>query len=337
MKIAGIGDLFIPASAIERGFAPLRALGHTVETMDWGLASFEELQAINLQVEQYGCESVAPPPAAFELCRDADVVVTQFCPIPRALIDACPSIKAVGVLRGGTENVCSEYLAQKSIALFHTPGRNAEAVADFAVGLMICEARNIARGHFGLKNGRWLRTYPNSGHIPDLGGRTAGLIGCGAIGQKVAKRLRGFDMRILAFDPYANPDACAPLGIQFVPLDALLRESDFVSLHARLTEENRHMIDAAQLALMKPEAYLINTSRAGLVNEEALYQALVAGSIAGAALDVFEHEPPGVHDKLVQLPNVTLTPHMAGGSNDAFYNTPALLLQRMEHWLSQQG
>lgn len=335
MKIVGIGDLFIPASYIEKGFAPLREKGHLVEVMDWPLKSFDELQNYNLLVETQGCQALQPPQCVFELCADADVIVTQFCTVTRELVDACPKLKAIGVLRGGIENVCSEYAREKGIEVFNAPGRNAEAVSDFTVGMIICEARNIARGHHGILTGRWIRDYSNSGMIPDLPGRTVGLIGCGAIGMKVAKKLSGFDMTLLGYDPFASAERCKEAGIDPVELDELMARADFVSLHARLTAENRHLIDARRLALMKPTAYLINTSRAGLIDEAALVEALRAKKFAGAALDVYEHEPPQPDDPLLALDNVTLTPHMAGGSNDAFFNTPILLRKRMEAWIDQ--
>lgn len=335
MKLVGIGDLFIPASYIEKGFAPLREKGHLVEVMDWPLKSFDELQNYNLLVETQGCQALQPPQCVFELCADADVIVTQFCTVTRELVDACPKLKAIGVLRGGIENVCSEYAREKGIEVFNAPGRNAEAVSDFTVGMIICEARNIARGHHGILTGRWIRDYSNSGMIPDLPGRTVGLIGCGAIGMNVAKKLSGFDMTLLGYDPFASAERCKEAGIEPVELDELMARADFVSLHARLTAENRHLIDARRLALMKPTAYLINTSRAGLIDEAALVEALRAKKIAGAALDVYEHEPPQPDDPLLALDNVTLTPHMAGGSNDAFFNTPILLRKRMEAWIDQ--
>ncbi len=336
MRIVGVGDLFIEAKYIERGFAPLRAQGHTLDVLDWPLAGFDELQAINLNIEQHGCQAVQPPACVFDLARGAEVFITQFCPVTRELVDACPQLRAIGVLRAGMENVCAGYAREKGIEVFNTPGRNADAVSDFTIGLILCEARNIARGHHGLKTGQWIRDYPNNGHIPDLRGRTVGLIGCGAIGTLVARKLSGFSVCVLGYDPYADTDACRVAGIELVDLDTLLMESDFVSLHARLTEETRGLIGARELALMRDTAYLVNTSRAGLVDEEALRGALVQGRIAGAALDVFELEPPGMDHPLVILENVTVTPHMAGGSNDAFYNTPVLLRQRMARWFTAQ-
>lgn len=319
MKIYGIGDLFIPAEYIGAGF---RKNGLDAEVFDWDTGGFAKLQEINLLVEQNGSDAYDVPSSLLDRIRDAEILITQFCPVSRKVIDACPKLKIIGVLRGGYENINIGRAAEKGIAVFNTPGRNADSVADFTVGAMICEARNLARGHFGIKTGRWIREYPNYGMIPDLPGRVAGLIGFGEIGRKTAQRLRGFDMEILAFDPFAKD---FPDYVRQTDLKELVRKSDFVSLHARLTNENRHLINAEMLSLMKPSAYLINTSRAGLVDETALCAALKSKKIAGAFLDVFEEEPPGLENPLVKLENVTLTPHMAGGSNDAFFNSPIKL------------
>jgi D-3-phosphoglycerate dehydrogenase len=322
MKIVGIGDLFIPHRYIRDGFAPLAALGHQVDTFDWQLPGFPALQEINLAVEKGGASAFRPPPYVFDAAARADVLVTQFCTVPAALLEAAPSVKVVGVLRAGVENVDVAAATARGVLVVNTPGRNADAVADFTVGVLIAEARNICRGHHGLKHGRWLREYPNSGHIPDLPGKTVGIVGFGEIGRKVAKRLAGFDMTILAYDPFVK---VAPEGIRLVDLPTLMAESDFVTVHARLTKETSGLISRELIAKMKPTAYLVNTSRSALVDEPALVEALRQERIAGAALDVFDHEPPGTDDPLVKLENVTLTPHMAGGSNDAFFNCPKLL------------
>lgn len=324
MKLLGIGDLFIPSSYIETGMQPLAQLGYTITTVDWKLSGFDELQHINLLVEQGKREDIEIPPEIWDAALEAEILITQFFPIGRKLIDACKNLKAIGVLRAGYENVDVEYAKEKGIAVFHAIGRNAHAVSDFAVGAMICEARNIARGHMGIKTGRWIREYPNSASIPDLHGKTVGIIGYGEIGRLVAKKLSGFDVNILVYDPYYHGG-----DVALVPLEQLMEESDFITLHARLTPENEHMINRDLLSRMKPTAYLINTSRSGLIDETALWDVLYHHRIAGAFLDVFDHEPPSLDDPLVQLDNVTLTPHMAGGSKDAFYQTPALLAAAM--------
>lgn len=327
MKLVGIGDLFIPGAYIESGMKQLESQGIDVSVIDWKLKDFDELQHINLVVEQGGREGIEVPDYILEAVKDADIIITQFFPIGQKIIDSCKNLKYIGVLRAGYENINVEYADSKGIKVFNTIGRNAHAVSDFTVGVMICEARNIARGHYGIKNGEWIRNYPNSDSIPDFTGKTVGLVGYGEIGRLVAKKLSGFDVEVLVYDPfYKGTD------INTVDLNTLMSKSDFVSLHARLTKENERMIGANEIALMKPTAYLINTSRSGLVDEKALYEALKNNKIAGAALDVFDVEPPSVDYPLVTLPNVTLTPHMAGGSKDAFYNTPKLLAAGMESY-----
>ena len=336
MKLIGIGDLFIPCSYIKSGFQALEKDGVEIDTIEWQFDSFDELQKANLLVEQSGCEALEPPVAILEQAKSADILVTHFCPITRNVIDQCPNLKIIGVLRGGYENVNVTYAQSKGIQVMHTPGRNADSVADYTVGMAIAECRNIAKGHYGIKNGEWIREYPNMDTIPDLPGRTFGLVGLGEIGKKVVKRLSGFDMHILVYDPFVKPEQVESLPIELVTLEQLLKESDFVSLHARLTDENTHMIGKAQFALMKETAYFINTARAGLVDEEALYEALRDHQIAGAAIDVFEVEPPGLDHPLVKLENITLTPHMAGGSRDAFFNTPKMLAVELEKVLAKQ-
>lgn len=327
MKIIGIGDLLIPSSDIRKGFEKLMGTGVETQTVDWKLESYEELQHINLLVEQGGSEAYEPAQELVDAISDADVVITQFCPMTKRVIDACPRLKAIGVLRGGVENVNVEYATEKGILVFNTPGRNANAVADFTVGMLIGECRNIAKAHMELKQGNWVRDYTNAAFVPDLCDKTVGIVGYGNIGRKVAKRLKAFDMHVIAYDPFVSQEQS---DVPLVSLEELMRVSDFVTLHSRMTKETVHMINADMLALMKPTAYLINTARSGLVDEEALCDALKNRRIAGAALDVFEQEPPGKDYKLVTLDNVTIAPHLAGGTRDAFSYSPVLLLTEMK-------
>jgi D-3-phosphoglycerate dehydrogenase len=322
MKLVGIGELFIPHEHIRRGFAPFAAKGVTVETFDWKLSGFQELQNINHLVETEGSDAFDPPDYVYKAVKDADILVTEFCPVPGKLIDSAERLKVIGVLRAGVENVNVARATERKVLVYNTPGRNSDAVADFTIGMLIAECRNIGRGHHGLKDGVWIREYPNAGRIPDLPGKTVGIVGLGEIGQKVAKRLAGFDVRMLGYDPFVKEP---PAGVTMVSLERLMAESDFVTIHARLTKETEKLISRQLIGLMKSTAYLVNTSRSGLVDEEALYEALRDRRIEGAALDVFNKEPPGADYPLVRLPNVTLTPHMAGGSNDAFFNSPSRL------------
>ncbi len=329
MKVFGIGDLLIPEQYIKKGFSLFEEAGHEVTTLQWPLKDMEELQNINREVEKFGSEGYDPPEEILAAIEDTDILITQFFPVGKKVIDRCRNLKVVGVLRAGYENINVPYLTEKGILFFNTPGRNSNAVADFAVGMILSESRNIARAHKNLKEGIWDRIgFANDDAIPELAGKTAGIIGFGMIGRKVAKRLHGFDMEIVAYDPYVTE---VPDYVELVSLDDLLKRSMFVTIHGRLSEDTKHMINAEKLALMRPDAYLINTARSALVDEKALYEALKNKKIMGAALDVFDTEPPGIDYPLVTLPNVTITPHLAGSTIDAFTNSPKLIAEEMIH------
>ena len=209
----------------------------------------------------------------------------------------CDSIDAAAATRAG-------------IVIANTPGLLNEAVADYAMALLLAVARRVHEGHLSMRAGKWAATW---GH--DIAGKTLGLIGCGRIGQAVARRAGGFGMRLLAFDPAPSTEA-ERLGVRFTDLDALLAEADFVSLHASLTPETRGLIGEAQLRRMKKSAYLINTSRGAIVDETALVRALHEGWIAGAAVDAFVTEPLPATHSLVTAPNVLITPHQASFGAD---------------------
>ena len=195
--------------------------------------------------------------------------------------------------------------AKQGIVVANTPGLLNEAVADYSMGMLLAMARRIPQGWLSLQAGQW-----DSEWGPDLGGKTLGLVGCGGIGRAVAKRARGFDMHIIGCDPMPSAEARG-LGIEFVSMDQLLAEADFVSLHSALTPETRGLIGETQLRAMKPSAILINTARGAVIDEPALARALTEGWIAGAALDVFIIEPLPAGHPLHSVPNLLLTPHQA--------------------------
>ena len=195
--------------------------------------------------------------------------------------------------------------AKEGIVVGFTPGLLNEDVADYAMGMLLALARRIPQGARSLQEGRWDSEWGHS-----LSGKTLGLVGCGGIGQAVAKRARGFDMRLLAYDPMPSPEA-QRMGIEFVSMEQLLAESDFISLHSALTPETRGLIGEAQLRAMRPTAFLINTARGAVIDETALARALREQWIAGAALDVFVEEPLPAGHPLHSVPNLLLTPHQA--------------------------
>ncbi len=228
----------------------------------------------------------------------------------------------IGVLRGGTENVDVPFATGRGIAVLNTPGRNARAVAECTMGMILSEIRNIARAHGRLKCGEWRRSFPNSDAIPELYEKTVGLVGFGAVGRLVAGYLAAFGSRVVAYDPYFQGDAGS---VTLVNLETLLGQSDVVSIHARLSDETHHLIGEKELGLMKRSAVLVNTARSGLIDERALVRALRERRIIGAALDVFDTEPLPADHELESLDNVTITPHLAGSTIDAFRNSPKLM------------
>lgn len=333
MKVVGIGDLLIPQEYIMSGFEEFESLGGEIKTIQWDLENYEELQNINLLVETGGSEAYELEQYILDATKDADVIITQFCPITKKLIDNCENLKAIGVLRGGYENINVDCANENGIVVMNTPGRNATAVADFTVGLLISECRNISKSHLELKKGEWVRDFSNADSVPDLADKTVGIIGLGEIGQKVAQRLKGFEMNLVAYDPFLK----TPIdGIEMLNLEKLMEVSDFVTLHARLTKDTEKLISRELIEKMKSTSYIINSARSGLIDEEALYQALKQNKIAGAALDVFDKEPPGKDYPIVTLDNVTITPHLAGGTKDAFTNSPKLLSKEMVKLLKNQ-
>ena len=270
-------------------------------------------QAVAL-LKNAGCELVIPPkygphPAdtLLKLLPDNDAVFASMDKFTAEVLGstAARNLKLISRWGVGYDAIDVPAATKNGIVVAYTPGLLNETVADCAFALLLSIARRIHLGHQGMSEGRW---EPHWGH--DVHGKTLGILGCGRIGLAMARRGTGFNMRILAHDICANPEA-EKLGIQFVSLDELLAQSDFVSLHAALTPENRGLLNEASLRKMKPTAYLINTARGALIDETALANILNEGVIAGAALDAFVTEPLPAGHPLRTAKNILLTPHVA--------------------------
>ncbi|MFZ5974911.1 MAG: 2-hydroxyacid dehydrogenase [Bacillota bacterium] len=329
MKVLLIGDDYIDTEMMLDGFSSWAQKGCELVTYQWALGGKEQLQAVNLTLEQQGYDALEIPGEIMEYVKDADVIITQFFPITSKLVANAPKLIAVGTLRAGVENICVDIMTEKNIMVFNNAGRNAQAVSDFTIGMMLAEARNIGRSHAAMKAGFWRKEYINSPFCPDLEESTVGIIGFGMVGQLVAKKLAGFDVEILAYDAYPDNEAAEKYNVTFTDLETLLKRSDFVSVNCRLVPETYHMIGAHELSLMKPTAFLINTARSGLIDEDAMWDALYHKRIGGAALDVFDVEPPGIDYRLVTLDNVTLTPHQAGTTVHAMGRSALRLCNHM--------
>ncbi len=237
---------------------------------------------------------------------DADVLISGTEPVTARVLVAAPRLRIIAKHGVGYENIDLEAARARCIPVALAGGAIADSVADMAMGLLLAAARQIPQGNASVRRGEWKRFVG-----PELTGKTLGIIGLGQIGKAVCRRAKGFGMRVVAYDAYPDRAFAASWGVTYLSLEELLEQADFISLHAPLTPETRQMIGAPQLASMKPEAYLVNTARGELVDEAALYEALRSGAIAGAASDVFMHEPPR-GSPLLTLDNFIAMPHSAG-------------------------
>ena len=255
-------------------------------------------------------ESTAEDRAA--LAR-AQVIVTALAPVTAEDIDAAPKLEFIQCTSHGFDYVDLEAARRRGVTVANIGSSGAEHhdVAEHTFALLLALAKQIVPAHTALAAGEWAAPRLQQS-LTELTGKTLGLIGFGAIGQQVARRAAAFDMAVLYTARTARPEAEKRYGARRVPLEELLRTADYVSLHLPLTEDTRHMLNADRLALLKPTAFLVNTSRAAIIDQEALAEALATGRLAGAGLDVFDPEPPAADSPLLHSPNVVLTPHIAG-------------------------
>lgn len=261
-------------------------------------------------------EGELPPPREFVLQQAAaaeGILALLTTAVDAEVIAAAPHLRVISNMAVGYDNIDVPAATARGIPVGNTPGVLTETTADLAFALLMASARRLPEAERYVHAGRWLTWGPTTLLGQDIYGATLGIIGLGRIGQAVARRARGFNMRIL-YHGGSDTAAAQELGAEECPLDELLRESNFVSLHTPLTPETHHLIGPRELALMKTTAVLINTARGGVVDPAALYQALKSGQIARAALDVTEPEPIPLDDPLLTLDNCLIVPHIASAS-----------------------
>jgi D-3-phosphoglycerate dehydrogenase len=336
-KIAIIGDLFMKSDIFEaaiRAACPAADLAISAHDLPWPDEPMEHGYA---QAGMDGLkEYMGTADEVVALTGEAELLVTHLAPLSASIMERLPALRFVAVSRGGPVNIDMGAARERGILVVNTPGRNASAVAEFAIGAIIAETRNITRGHDALRGGNWrgdLYRADRTGR--ELSEMTIGVIGYGAIGTRVVRLLKAFGARILVTDPYVQLSATDRNdGVEHVPLDRLLAEADVVTLHPRVTAETTGMINAETLARMKPGATLINTARGPLVDYDALYDALVSGHLAGAMLETFAVEPVPPDWPLLRLPNVTLTPHIAGSSLKTVTHAAALAAEEVRRYLA---
>ena len=263
---------------------------------------------------------VREPEQLVELARDAVGVINCYSLVPREvieLLDRCRIIARYGV---GIDTIDLAAATEKGIVVTNVPDYCVDEVSDHALALLLALARRLPRLLRATSSGRWETT--DAKPVNRLRGRLLGLVGFGRIAREVARKAQALGLRVAAADPLVDEETMAAAGVERLELEDLLAESDFVSLHAPLTGETRHLIDDRALGLMKPTAYLVNTSRGGLVDTAALRQALSQGRLGGAALDVLEHEPPADDEPLLREADVLVTPHTS------FYSEESLVEMR---------
>ena len=248
---------------------------------------------------------------------DALVVRSRTTVSPEVLAAAAPRLRVVGRAGVGVDNIDLQAARELGVTVVNAPVAMTAAVAELTLALMLSLARRVPQAHASLQRSEWRKAEL---YGVQLQGKTLGVIGVGRIGSAVAGLAAALGMRVLGHDPILAPATLRQRGVEPVDLEALLAQSDFISLHVPLDDQTRAMIDAARLARVKPGAFLINTARGGVVDESALLQALESGRLAGAALDVFGREPPG-DDPLLRHPNVVATPHIAAQTVEAQQQT----------------
>jgi D-3-phosphoglycerate dehydrogenase len=278
---------------------------------------FKVMEQAGLEVVEKDYDRVSPAQED-ELCRviqGADaIIVTAMFPATRKIIMSADRLKMIAIRSAGFEGSDLKAATEKGVVVTNNPGANAESVADMAIGLMLSVSKQIAQKDREMRKG----LYPRGSGSEDLFRKTVGIIGLGNIGKRVAKRLQGFEVKVIANDVVEYPDFQKQYNIPYYSKEELLQKADFVTIHVPLDPSTRGMINEERLHLMKKTAFLINTARGPIVDEKALYKALKEGWIAGAGLDVFETEPPVFRDHIL-LDNVVSTPHSAGLSNQATY------------------
>jgi phosphoglycerate dehydrogenase-like enzyme len=267
--------------------------------------------------------------------QDIEIVVVEADFIFREVFERARKLKLVGACRGNVTHVDIEAATEHGVLVVNTPARNAIAVAELTVGLMLALVRNIPAAHQMVSSGGWVDpTAPYySLRGTELAGKTIGIVGFGAIGQHVAQRLIAFDTSILVYDPYIDPEKIKGAGARPVELDELVEQSDFVTLHCPALPETIGLISARRIASMKPTAYLVNTASAAVIDRETIVQALRQGNIAGAAFDVYETWPVQPDDPLLKLDNVILTPHIGGATDETVARHSQMMADDIERYL----
>jgi len=334
-RILVVGDSFCPSAALRAAFEELAEEHHVTfgdvhPEPDWKPSTPSELRLR---------EAEGSPEQLIAMIDHHDVLVMQGANVTDAVLDASPELRLVACARGGPVNVDVAAASDRGIAVVITPGKNADAVAELTVGFMIMLGRRLPEvirhveggGEFAHDNYEGRHWF---GH--DLAGHTLGLIGFGQVGSRVVARALPFGMRVVVSDPFVDPAMISAVGAEPVDLDELLAVSDYVSLHARQSAENKGMIGAVQLAAMKRGAFLINTARDTLLDEAAVVAALASGQLAGLAVDLVSPSPDSGRHPLLAFPNVIITTHIGGATFETLHHGGEMAAAEIRRYLAGQ-
>ena len=257
------------------------------------------------------------------------LIIRSATKVTSEIINAAKNLKVIGRAGSGLDNVDRAAATKKGIVLMNTPGGNTITTAEHSIALMVALARQIPQATISMKAGKWEKKKFMG---VELFNKTLGIIGIGNIGSQVAKRAQGLAMNVIAYDPFLSEDKAKTMGVEKVDIKELSRRSDFITIHTPLTPETRNMINKETIKMMKPGVRIINCARGGIINEKDLYEALVGGKIAGAALDVFEKEPPE-NNPLLTLNNVISTPHLGASTKEAQENVAVAVAEQVVDYL----
>lgn len=289
---------------------------------------FERYPSIELTIKT----GMTPEQLAEVVGEYEGLVIRSATKVTADVLAAAKNLKIIARAGSGVDNVDREAANKHGVFITNTPGGNTTTTAEHAVAMMMAVSRHIPQGTMTLKAGKWEKSKLEGREIT---GKTLGIIGLGNVGQIVADRAKGLRMNVIAHDKYVAPEKAEALGVKLVSLDELLAASDYITIHVNKTKETTGLLGAAEFGKMKKGVFLINCSRGGIVNEDALHQALTDGPVAGAALDVFEVEPPAPDHKLIALPNVICTPHLGASTKEAQDNVAIAAAEQVADYLTK--
>ena len=302
-----------------------------VRTYDNGLfCDGGDYRSVAKRIEDEGPNWVRYSEEYLKVMEDADALVIMYNGVNKVLLDRAKNLKFIAVMRSGLENIDLEECKSRGIKVSNCPGKVSEPVSEMACTMILDALRGVTLSNTNWKPGDGFHAVEQSKLYYET---TIGFVGFGIIAKKVAKKLGGFDFKFTAYDPFATQEDADKYNVKLMGLDDLMSNSDIISVHARLLPSTENLVGAHEISLMKPNAYLVNTARAGLVDEDALIKALQEKKIKGAALDVFKAEPLPDDHILHQLDNVIITPHMAGNAGDVMLLSVKMMMEEIERYM----